>query len=424
MSLAVRALLACGLVPVGAALAGPAAAAPGDGPTAPRTQGSAWAWGAVGEQARPDLVGGGLGAALGLRLARPLYLDLAGEAGLDGQAEPWLGARPELRLFLAPRLSPEASLSLTLGGGLRWAGPVHPDLSVGAALDLPGGGRLQPRVQARYLLDPTGGGSTLQAGVGLAWPRPAAPTPAPPVEAAATPAPPGPPARLDWTWVPHPISACVDTRLLGERGGAQGDGSDRPPSPLDGVRLPDGLDLQALLQPTQGSLIVVALPGDQVEVAGRPVRLAADATAVTHAPEGPIEVRIRGAGQLQVLQPAIAGGYAVWVRSRPDPTPVTLSFAQGSAELTAADREVLVTLAQNAGDWRFELRGSFSPEGDLARNRALALARAEAVRDALLAAGLPPTRVQVAAAPDQVAPDQPPASQRACTILPLPPEAR
>jgi outer membrane protein OmpA-like peptidoglycan-associated protein len=262
----------------------------------------------------------------------------------------------------------------------------------------------------------------LQAGVGLAWPRPAPPD-APVAPPPAAPPPAAPDARpRDWSWVPHPVSACVETDLLGAASAAAGDPSSAAHVGLPGLALPSGLDLRALLHPTQGSLVVVAQPGDEVVVSGRQVPLGADATAVSNAPEGPIEVQIRGAGQLQVLMPAIASGYAVWVRSRPDPSPAVISFAQGSSTLAPQDLERLAALAQNAGGWRFELRGSSSPEGDAASNRALAQARAQAVKDALLAAGLPAARVQVAPEPEQAAAGLPAAEQRVCKILPLPPE--
>ena len=70
--------------------------------------------------------------------------------------------------------------------------------------------------------------------------------------------------------------------------------------------------------------------------------------------------------------------------------------------------------------WR--VHGSYSTEGDLDLNRALGLARANAVRDVLLQAGVPASRVLTA---DVVEPDPgaPLEVQRSATIVAeLPPE--
>lgn len=73
-----------------------------------------------------------------------------------------------------------------------------------------------------------------------------------------------------------------------------------------------------------------------------------------------------------------------------------LAFASGSAQLTADARaqleEAAAWLAGEPGD--FEVRGHTDGAGDAEANRALSRRRAEAVRDALVAMGLPGTRLR------------------------------
>lgn len=402
-----RCRVGMGLLLAGLLAGGPAQAAP---------TGAVHGWGAVGEPGRADLGGGGLGLALGLPLAERLHLDLAVEGGLGGSPAPWLSARPELRLFLSPRVAPAAALSVVAGGGLRWSETLHPDLSVGAALDLPGQGRLVPRLQGRYLLDPTGEGSTILLGAGFAWPRPRPP--------AVVEAPAPPPPEESWIWVPHPVRACVlESGLRHAEAGAADVGPPPPSSPVQAAAIPPGLDLAALLNPTQGSLVIAASPGDEVQVGGVILPLGPDGIAVTTAPEGPIRVILRGAGRTRAMEPSVAAGYAVWIRHELDPSPHLVAFGQGSATLSDDALARLRTLVENAGGWRFELQGRYSAEGTAELNRDLAMARAAAVRDALLAAGLPADRIAMAPVPGSVDPEGDPAALRTCLITPLAPGA-
>lgn len=399
------------------ALVGAAAAAP---------SGAVHAWGALGQHGRDDLMGGGLGGALGLPLSERLHLELAAEAGLGGSLTPWVAARPELRFFLSPRQAPVASLSVTAGGGVRWADQLHPDIALGAALDLPGTGRFAPRLAARTLLDPTGEGSTILLTAGVSWPRPQPPPqpepqPAPPSAPLHEPLPPPEP----YVWVPHPVSACVlESELARMTGGAM-DAPGTPGAPTghatSAVAVLTPLDLQALMNPSQGSLVVAAHPGDQVVVGQIQLPLGDDWTAVTTVAEGPVEVTILGAGRVQHLSPSIAAGYAVWMRSNTDLSPHIVTFDQGSAELSEADLVWLRGLVDKAGLYRFELLGSYSPEGTDRLNRELAQRRAVAVRDALLAAGLSLDQIVLLPSPQSADPDGDPARQRACIITPAAP---
>jgi outer membrane protein OmpA-like peptidoglycan-associated protein len=96
-------------------------------------------------------------------------------------------------------------------------------------------------------------------------------------------------------------------------------------------------------------------------------------------------------------------------------------FAQGRDRLVPEAEATVVALGSALGAWRMEVRGGYSPEGSLAANEALAQQRAEAVRAALLAAGVPDERIVVVppAPPD---PDHTVDEQRAVHLRLLPAE--
>jgi OOP family OmpA-OmpF porin len=75
----------------------------------------------------------------------------------------------------------------------------------------------------------------------------------------------------------------------------------------------------------------------------------------------------------------------------PPPDPLPIRFAQGRAELSATALDQLRQLAVAEGGWIIE--GHASEEGTLNDNYALATARARAVYEALVVAGLSPARL-------------------------------
>ena len=97
----------------------------------------------------------------------------------------------------------------------------------------------------------------------------------------------------------------------------------------------------------------------------------------------------------------------------------------GAASLTILDAqgEILRQLAGSAGAWRFEVQGSYSPEGTAERNRLLADERAAATAVYLRSVGVPEDRVAVlpASIPDD---GEAPELLRSCTVQPIPLETR
>ncbi|MEO0599927.1 MAG: OmpA family protein, partial [Myxococcota bacterium] len=117
---------------------------------------------------------------------------------------------------------------------------------------------------------------------------------------------------------------------------------------------------------------------------------------------------------------SISEDHALWWSVEP-PKPVEIGFAQGRAVLDAASRERLDALVDNAGSWHFEVRGGFSPEGDVDANVDLARSRARAVARYLDERGLGGGRLTTGEAPlsrEGVRPE----AQRIAVVFPVPPE--
>ena len=169
--------------------------------------------------------------------------------------------------------------------------------------------------------------------------------------------------------------------------------------------------------PAQGTVVVVAQPGDDVFVDGHPVPVGQDGLAIVTTPEGPHEVQVRGAGRVVDLTTAVGDGYAAWVRS-PPPERLIIQFAVGSSELTPQARRDIAFYAETVGNWGFELQGSFSPEGDWSANQKLARARGRAVQRAMVDAGIPRDRIEIEP-PPEVPEDMETANQRSCIIVPM-----
>jgi type IV pilus biogenesis protein CpaD/CtpE len=73
-----------------------------------------------------------------------------------------------------------------------------------------------------------------------------------------------------------------------------------------------------------------------------------------------------------------------------------------------------------AADRRYRLQGSYSPEGDEVANQRLAVRRAEAVRDLLVARGLDPARLELL--PVSPLPSDDPAASRVVVVSSTGPE--
>ncbi|MCB9776999.1 MAG: hypothetical protein H6742_00375 [Alphaproteobacteria bacterium] len=361
----------------------------------------------------------GAGAAVtgGLPLTRRVHLELALDGGLalDGTggqrsvAGPWLGARPDLRLYLTEPQSTRGALSVEAGGGLLLAGGPALDLVGGLTFDLPGAADIVPRVSVLARTDAQGlSGGAVRIGFGFPRARPKPPPPPPP------------PDR--WVWVPHPVRACqleseVRRGLLADRGLPSLPVA--PETPVDDVIVPPPLDLEALFRPTQGTLVVVAHPLDEVVLDETVVRANEDGTVVLTAPEGPTELTVRGAGRSRVLRPGIAAGYATWVRAEPDISSHLVVFELDHAELDDQDRAQLAALAGATAGWSYQLRGQYSPEGTPERNQRLAGDRALVVHQALLELGIPQDRLQILPIEDASG-EGDIVRMRSCRVIPVP----
>ncbi len=356
-------------------------------------------------------LGGGL--EVGFRAAGPLWLELNIEAGwdraLDATAplDRWrLGLAPGLRLFLTPRSKYKVAPSLAVRGGTD-LGPDRVDVLVGGdvALDIfvdeakHWAVRLEAGALTRNLPLVAGRG-----GIAVVW--------SPPKKA------PPPPQTPDGVWWPYPHCAWIDGdeahAWLEDRDRARGlsaAGATGSAVVQDGEGEQEG----------QGSLFVAGFPGDLVTIDDATSRTAPDGVAAWVAKDGVVNLVVTGGGRRVERSATLAQGYATWVRV-PPPKPVVIGFDLGSAVVRPEVRDQLLLMAQTTGAWRWELHGSYSPEGADEKNAALADERARAVAAVLVAAGLPIDAVVVGPGEppaDGVRPEQ----QRVVRCLPIPPEA-
>jgi outer membrane protein OmpA-like peptidoglycan-associated protein len=166
--------------------------------------------------------------------------------------------------------------------------------------------------------------------------------------------------------------------------------------------------------------MVVARPGDVIQLGELNQQVGPDGVARLRAPEGDVRVEVVGGGRTQAFEAAIAAGYALWLRAAP-PEEVRVTFPVNRATLADADRVRVTALARNRGSWLLRVSGSYSPEGRVEDNLALATARAAALADLLRAAGVPENAILVAP-PTPPRPGLSPAEQRAVYVQPVDPE--
>lgn len=359
-------------------------------PLAPvwETHGLAW----VGAQGVEPDPGGGLGATVGLRAEGKLDAELLAEVvgTRDADSAVHLFADAAMRLLPVPASAPTPWVVAGLGVFLGGDAP-QPALQAGGRLEVPLGDSYLLRVDGRVTWAPEVGplGAALTVGPGRARREPEAPAP--------QPAPTGawPDAAI---WIEHPrcgVYPSDATPALIERYGEdqhaelRADGFGRVQTTLGQV---SEVVLRPL--PAQGSLVVVARPGDEIRVGGMPIPLDEDGVAVLNVAAGAVEIVGVGGGQQVRLYAAVARQQATWVRV-PEPPELTVPFAGGSAELTSQGRYDLLQLAANAGGWAFVVQGYASPEGDTAANLRLAASRAEVVARALRGGGLSSDHVRV-----------------------------
>ncbi|HMV68534.1 MAG TPA: hypothetical protein PKA64_16915, partial [Myxococcota bacterium] len=185
--------------------------------------------------------------------------------------------------------------------------------------------------------------------------------------------------------------------------------------PLPGARVV--VDPEA--PPALGALVVIAYAGDVVRWQG--ADLPVDDQGVRElAVELDVDdavLEVVGGGRAQELPVVALSDRVTWLRAEA-PEVRRVMFGLDSSELDPLARLALEELASRTGEWSWEVHGSASPEGRVDDNRALAEARAGAVRDALIQLGLPAERVVVG---DLDAPDPglPPEEQRAVRLVPV-----
>ncbi len=373
--------------------------------------------------------GAGLGGAVGWSSGL-VGVELAADAAL-GAAGPVLATGPQLRV--APLgVAQGGTLWVVGGAGVLVAGGVSGIGTLGLDLDLDPASWARLRLGASYAVDHSLAPRGAFVRVGLAWPTPAAEpesTPAPepvvvappkdPLDAWLEALPPG-----TTIWVPHPycvlLPATEAAALLATLPPGEDVWVSAPGRLATRIQLPLAGDPLALAEaPVQGSVVVVAWPGDVIHLDAVPVSLSDDAVAVVTTSVGEATVTVTGGGRSEEHLVAVSDGYATWVRAGRAPDARVL-FELGSSTLDAGDRAQLAAVADSLGAWSLDLIGSFSPEGSLDANLALGNAVAQAVAAALAELGVPADRLRTSALPEPD-PSLPPDKQRAVRIVPLSP---
>lgn len=339
----------------------------------------------------------GVGGHLALDPLRRLHVELAGDAGMTTAGDVWAGVGPRLRLFAG---APERTvLSGFLGGGVAGGSSgVHPLVDGGISLDLLRSNGLRPRVEARYAWEP-GSTSRLLLSVGAVFGRkaPVISAPAalyiPPATPPPEPAPDAPVfAGEGMIWIPGPVCQWLpgDEAIarIGDLGLALENATSVGPRSFSD---PDADPTAPSPEPRQGRIAVSATTADRVTIDRTPHDVTDGLIVVEH-PSGRAEVVVEGGGRRSTFVVGVTRDNVVWVDPG-DPEPTRVLFPVGSAVLDPAAQAQITAFAEHLGAWHVELFGSYSPEGNIAANRALGQQRAEAVHAALLAAQIPEDRI-------------------------------
>ena len=220
-------------------------------------------------------------------------------------------------------------------------------------------------------------------------------------------------------WIPHPICAWVPFAESGEL--VEQYLGDAPLEIRASGYLPafvEGTDTSITLDPApeQGALVVVAWPGDRVQIGEMVLTADPDGVVVATAPPGPVRVQSTGSGRSVTVSGYIGDGHALWLRI-PDPEPEELLFAVNSAVVSPEALVVLQQWADTLEGGRLQIRGGSSSEGNHEANAALADRRAQAVFDVLIGMGVP--AVQLTVLSSEVSLDPPGAAQRHVTLQPV-----
>ncbi|MEL6345791.1 MAG: OmpA family protein [Myxococcota bacterium] len=360
--------------------------------------------------------GFGLGGAAGWAPTPNWALEAVVEGYLDSEVDVFGRGRGEARWLIGQsRWRPSA----LFGVGVAVRDEIIPQLSAGLALDSPAQDAIRVRTQARVLVADATRPPAWIAEVGLTWGRAPAPEKTAPEKTAPMPTPAStsqdtPPAaavlvdllaQLDHpdevlVWVPHPIcewrSAAEAAELLARLPAGQSVQINVDGYLPQTLSLTDTTPIQLTPAPRQGAVVISAGAGDRVRVVladgNQQVTLGPQGNGISTLPEGDVTVFIEGAGRTDRYDVSVFDGYGIWLQASAV-RPEQIVFALGSSQLTAAARDRVSEIADQAGDWWFQLQGSSSPEGNAAANRRLAQARAASVRAALIAAGLPAERI-------------------------------
>lgn len=334
--------------------------------------------------ARPRTgVGGAVTA--GVQAWGPLFAEVDVSAGWRLEGGAGLDVVPQLRVFATPwrRDGPRVSfhggpgLQVVGEGGLAFVGRL------GGAFDAPVARDWALRAEGGWV-PRLGHPGAAQVGLGVVW-APRKPPP-PPVEEPEEVLP----AQQE-VWLPYPVCSWTDVdearSRLAELEGEVASGEATGPG-----------DAEALASP----VVVVGLSGDRVILSGAEEVLRDGTASFADVPRA-ATLRFVGGGVVssEVTRPTRAG-HVTWI-ARPDrPRPDPVRFALGAATLDEAALAQVATLAADRGGWAYVLRGSYSAEGSLDANLALAARRAQAVLQGLRDAGVPADAVRVG---EPVAPD-------------------
>jgi flagellar motor protein MotB len=350
------------------------------------------------------LDGGGFGGSVAYRAAGPLYV----QARVGFERLVTVGSRLDLtlglRVFLVPPEDRRAALSIVAEGGLDLR--LHQvtekrarGLVLGAAaVDLRLAPELRLRAQAGWMstLDAPGG---VHGMLGIVW-QPAVPKPEP-----------EPPSAV---WLSYPHCTWVSEEAWEAR-----------------VRRLDEVVVEVAEAPVEaapapevvavGGLAVAVRPGDEVYLGdGRVFQADAQTGAVLLSSEvGLLSVRVVGGGREDGKEVAVTEQESAWVRFDLPDEPWVVLFDNDSAVLSAEAVAAVQEAASRSGGWGWRVEGSFSTDRSVERNFDLGRSRAEAVRDVLIAAGVPVDRVEVRV----VDPDRslPVVQQRRAVLVAVPP---